>query len=96
MAPISGIELLLMMFMFCCVQDILAAVSDNIMSAVFMIDGELKDSSEALDAFGKKKKKPKASSKGINSGEVTTLSVGLYIPCVSLLSATALAHTYSI
>jgi hypothetical protein len=95
MAPTSGLELLLMMFMFCCVQDILAAVSDNIKSAVFMIDGELKDSSEALDAFGKKKK-PKASSKGINSGEVTTLGVSLYIPCVSLLLATALAHTYSV
>jgi hypothetical protein len=49
-----------------------------------MIDEELKDSSKALDAFGKKK--PKASSKGINSGEVAVLNVSLYFPCVSLLS----------
>jgi hypothetical protein len=52
-----------------------------------MIDGELKDSSEALDAFGKKKK-PKASSKGSNAEEIKTLHVSLYIPCVSLLSFT--------
>jgi hypothetical protein len=53
-----------------------------------MIDGELKDSSKALDAFGKKK--PKASSKGINSGDVTMFSVDLYIPCVSLLTVAPL------
>jgi hypothetical protein len=63
----------------------LAAVSDSIKSAVCMIDGEVKDSSEVLDAFGKK---PKASKKGRNTGEVKTLNVTLYIPCVSLQSAT--------
>jgi len=62
----------------------LAAVSDSVKSAVCMIDGELKDSSEVLDAFGKKK--PKASKKGGNTGEVKTLNVTLYIPCVSLKS----------
>jgi hypothetical protein len=64
----------------------LAAVSDSIKSAVCMIDGELKDSSEVLDAFGKKK--PKAIRKGGNTGEVKTLNVTLYIPCVSLHSVT--------
>ncbi|GFG31428.1 hypothetical protein Cfor_09276 [Coptotermes formosanus] len=61
-------------------QDMLAAVSDSIKSAVCMIDGEVKDSSEVLDAFGKK---PKASKKGRNTGEVKTLNVTLYIPCDS-------------
>jgi hypothetical protein len=61
----------------------LATVSDNIKSAVCMFDGEVKDSSEVLDAFGKKKKKPKASNRGNNNGEVMTLNVSLYIPCVS-------------
>jgi hypothetical protein len=60
----------------------LAAVSDNIKSAVCMFDGELKDSSDVLDAFGKKKK-PKASSRGNNTGELKKLNVSLYIPCVS-------------
>jgi len=64
----------------------LAAVSDSVKSAVCMIDGELKDSSEVLDAFGKKK--PKASRKGGNTAEVKTLNVTLYIPCVSLQSVT--------
>jgi hypothetical protein len=68
------------------IQDMLAAVSDSIKSAVCMIDGELKDSSEILDAFGKKK--PKASRKGGNTGEVKTVNITLYIPCVSLQSAT--------
>jgi len=54
----------------------LATVSDSIKSAICMIDGELKDSSEALDAFGKKKK-PKASSKGSNAEEIKTLHVSL-------------------
>ncbi|PNF15033.1 odr-4-like protein [Cryptotermes secundus] len=61
-------------------QDMLAAVCDNIKSAICMFDGELKDSSEVLDAFGKKKKS-KASSRGNNTGEVKTLNVSLYIPC---------------
>jgi hypothetical protein len=64
----------------------LAAVSDSVKSAVCMIDGELKDSSEVLDVLGKKK--PKASRKGGNTGEVKTLNVTLYIPCVSLQTVT--------
>lgn len=60
----------------------MAAVSDNIKSAVCMFDGELKDSSEVLDAFWKKRK-PKASGRGNNTGEVKTLNVTLYAPCVS-------------
>jgi hypothetical protein len=66
----------------------LAAVSDSIKSAVCMIDGEVKDSSEVLDAVGKKK--PKASRKGSSTGELKTLNVTLYIPCVSLQSVTHL------
>ncbi|PSN52959.1 hypothetical protein C0J52_03625 [Blattella germanica] len=61
-------------------QDILLSVSENIKSSVCMIDGELRDSSEALDALGKKKK-PKASGKGSNVGEAKPLNVSLYIPC---------------
>ncbi|XP_021934616.1 protein odr-4 homolog [Zootermopsis nevadensis] len=60
-------------------QEILGALSENIKSAVCMFDGELRDSSKALDALGKKK--PKAGSKGPNSGEITMLTVSLYIPC---------------
>ena len=61
----------------------LAAVSDSIKSAVCMIDGQLKDSSELLDAFGKKKQK--TSRKGSNTEELKTLNVTLYIPCVSYI-----------
>ncbi|XP_069669033.1 protein odr-4 homolog [Periplaneta americana] len=61
-------------------QDMLATISENIKSAICMIDGEIKESSEVLDALGKKKK-TKGSSKSSNTGEMKTLNVSLYIPC---------------
>ncbi|KAJ9574644.1 hypothetical protein L9F63_008176 [Diploptera punctata] len=61
-------------------QDILSAVSENIKLSVCMIDGELRDASETLDAIGKKKK-TKVSGKSSNVGEGKTFNVSLYIPC---------------